>query len=89
MSNTYWKRSFNNFQNQYAIGVATTGYDAQEYETEGYQRISRDYALRLMSDRGDNSTPMFVYVTINGDRAWDRFTVARAIRKGEDLHTCP
>jgi hypothetical protein len=87
--NTYWKRSPRKFQNEYTVGVATTRADAKRYEDDGYTRVHRSYALRLMSDRGATEARTIVYVTVNGDPAWDRFTMARVIRKGEDLHTCP
>jgi hypothetical protein len=77
---TYWQRFSRDFANEYSIGIATTQGHADQYQAEGYDRISRCVALREMSDRGDNATQVYCSVTIDGSEVEDRFSVARIIR---------
>lgn len=82
---TYWLRHPRKFANEYTIGVATTRDDAEQYTAEEYRRIDRDYALRLISRQAGNGEQLYVSVTVDGERAYDRFEVARAIRTGREI----
>jgi len=89
MTMTYWLRFPRKFSNEYDVGIATTNEHAEQYEAEEFERIDRDYALRLMSRRPQNGEQLYVDVTIDGageaDRydQRDRYAVARAIRTGQ------
>jgi hypothetical protein len=79
-SRTFWLIHPRRFQNEYAVGVATTREHAEQYDDEGYHRIGRDYALSLMSRRAGNGEQLFVSVSIDGEPQYDRREVARDIR---------
>ena len=80
-SRTYWLIHERGFQNEYTVGVATTKADAEQYAEEGFRRIDRDYALRLMSRRAENGEQLYAGVTIDGEPA-PRLETAREIRRG-------
>jgi hypothetical protein len=82
---TYWLKFPRNFANEYTVGIASTREDAEQYEAEGFRRIDRDRALRLMSDHGDNATQLYATTSLDGEQCYDRFEVARAIRTGRDI----
>ena len=79
---TYWLK-FPRFANEYIVGIASTRADAAQYAAEDFKRIDRDYALRLMSDHGDNATRLYATVTVDGEQVYDRFETARGIRTGQ------
>jgi hypothetical protein len=79
-SRTYWLRFPRDFANEYAVGVASSKEDADQYSAEGYDRIDRDYALRLMSRHAANGEQLYASVTVDGEQAYDRFEIARGIR---------
>jgi hypothetical protein len=78
---TYWLIHERGFCNEYTVGIATTKADAEQYSAEGFKRIDRDYALRLMSRRAGNGEQLYVGTTIDGEPA-PRLETARAIRTG-------
>lgn len=80
MTKTYWRISPRGFGNEYTIGVATSADMAASYEDRGYERITRDQALRWLVDRGDAATKIYAGVEVDGEGVYDRFEVARAIR---------
>jgi hypothetical protein len=84
-SRTYWYASSRGFANEYSVGIATSKTHAEQYKAEGYDRISRDQALRDLSNRGDAATQIYAGVTVDGADGFDRFEVARAIRGGHPL----
>lgn len=86
---TYWFRHPRKFANEYTVGIATTRDDAAQYEAEGYARIDRDYALRLMSRQAGNGEQLYVSVTVDGERVYDRIETARAIRTGREIGLYP
>ncbi len=82
-SRTYWYKSDRGFANEYIVGIASTKEQADQYLTEGYERINRNRALRELTDRGDDATQIYASVSVDGDAMnYDRFDVARAIRTG-------
>lgn len=77
---TYWLKFPRGFANEYTVGIATTEANAEQYKAEGFERISRDRALREMSDRGDPATQVYARVTIDGQEPDDnRFQIARSL----------
>jgi len=80
---TYWYASDRGFANEYSVGIATSQSHAKQYAAEGFQRISRDQALRDLSNRGDAATSIYAGCTVDGVDGFDRFEVARALRTGQ------
>ena len=80
-NHTFWLIFPRNFGNEYDVGVARTREHAAQYEAEGYRRIDRDYALRLMSRRAENGEQLYASVSVDGEQ-YDRRETARAIRTG-------
>jgi hypothetical protein len=70
------------FANEYEIGVATTAHDADQYNAEGWDRITREDALKYLSRRGDQMTSMYVSAFVDGQEVESRFMLARNIRRG-------
>lgn len=83
---TYWLIFPRRFANEFTVGVASSKADADQYAAEGYKRIDRDYALRLMSRQAENGEQLYAGVTVDGEPAYDRHEVARAIRTGRAVH---
>ena len=88
--NTYWLIHQRRFQNEYTVGVATTAESADQYRDEGYTRINRDFALRLLSKRAASHEQLFSSASIDGEEPWssgyyDTSELARAIRTGRPL----
>lgn len=83
---TYWLIFPRGFANEFTVGIASSKADAEQYEAEGYERIDRDYALRLMSRKAENGEQLYAGVTVDGEQAYDRLEVARAIRTGRAIH---
>ena len=77
---TYWYKSSRGFANEYMIGVASSHETAKNYAAEGFERISRDEAMRRMLYQGDNATKAFVAVELDGERVDDRTSFARSLR---------
>jgi len=77
---TYWYKSSRGFANEYLIAVATSHDTAKEYAAEGFERISRDEAVRRMRYEGDAATQAFVSVELDGERVEDRRQFARSLR---------
>ena len=67
MKRSYWLKYPRGFSNEYDIGVATTGQHAEDYRKQGYHRVTREHALRLMTRRGDAATQIHRGVTLDGD----------------------
>ncbi len=82
---TYWYSSPRGFANEYSVGIATTPAHSEQYEVEGWERITRDRALRELSDRGSNATQIYAAVEVDGASDYNRFDVARSIRTGGPL----
>jgi hypothetical protein len=84
---SYWLSHPRRFANEYAIGVATTAADAEQYEAEDYRRIDRDVALHMLSRRPGDGETLYASATVDGidvnDLGSDRFILARQIRRGE------
>lgn len=76
---TYWLLCPRGFANEYGVGIATSKASADQYEAEGYERISRDVALRKLTRRGDNATQVYASASIDG-RDVCRFETARSLR---------
>jgi hypothetical protein len=79
---TYWHNEERGFANEFSVGVATRPEFAADYAARGYEKVTRAYALKEMTYRGDAATTAYVGVTINGVPADDRFELARRIRAG-------
>ena len=80
---TYWYNAPRGFANEYDVGIATTAEKARQYAGNGYERISRDRALRELSNKGDAATKVYASVTINGAEInQSRSDVAAALRSG-------
>ena len=86
---TYWYRSSRGFANEYAIGIATSKNHTAAYDGSGWERISRDRAIRELANKGDAATDIYASVQINGVRNsyehgefFGRFEIARALRAG-------
>jgi len=84
-NNSYWYLSDRGFANEYGVGVATGKEGKDHYRLYGYQRISRERALRELTNRGDEATQMFVIATVDGGMPVDRFELASKIAKGGAL----
>ncbi len=85
-SRTYWLSFPRNFANEYDIGIATTKEHAEQYEAEGYERIDRDRALRMLSERPASHEQLYAGATLDGEPVYSRHEIARAIRTGGNLH---
>jgi hypothetical protein len=83
MRQTFWIWYPRGFSNEYCVGVALSGASADRYLAEGYARVSRKAALRMLSDRGDATTEIRASATVDGVDA-DRFEVARNVRGRHD-----
>ena len=85
MTMIFFQRFPRGFANEFEVGIATNEIDAQQYEDEGYRRISRDEAVRDLCVRPQNGSQLFRTVTIDGDphRYESDARLGRAIRKGE------
>jgi hypothetical protein len=86
-SRSYWYSCARGFANEYSVGIATSKAHAEQYESEGFERIDRDRALREMVYRGDDATQAYVIVSIDGNDNCDRFSIARNIRAGQPIKT--
>lgn len=80
MTRTYWLNRPRRFQNEYVVGVATSATSALQYHAEGFSRIDRPQALRMMSRRPENGEQIYIDVSIDGQSTYDRFETAREIR---------
>jgi hypothetical protein len=85
-SRTYWYNSPRGFANEYTVGIASSKAHADQYAAWGYERISRDRALRELAYKGDAATKAYASVSVDGDHeSYDRHDVARAIRTSEEI----
>ena len=80
---TYWLLYPRKFQNEYVIGIATTVADGDQYKAEGFNRIDRAIAIRKLSRRPDSAEQIYASATVDGEQRYDRYELARAIRKGD------
>lgn len=86
-SRTYWYYSPRGFANEYTVGIARTHEAAVLYEMKGFERISREQALRDLTNRGDNATQVFARVTVDyREISMDRFELARDIKLGRTIN---
>jgi hypothetical protein len=82
--NTYWMHHPRGFQNEYVIAIATTKAWADYFKEEGYARITRPYAIRKMSYKGDAATQTYIRILYDSHDA-DRFELATALRMGRPV----
>jgi len=74
------------FCNAWTVAVATTKADADQYDAQAWRNISREQALRDLSQRDDRATRYHISVEIDGVQPnIPREMVARYIRRGEAL----
>jgi hypothetical protein len=75
---SYWVKEA--AEKTYMVGIATTPALAQHYAADGFARINRERARRVLSNTGE---AIFCTVMIDGKPApLTRFEVARHIKKG-------
>lgn len=83
MANAYYYDCPRGFRNEYTVGIATTRDAKLLYAARGFERITRNQALRDLTYRGDAATQSYVSVSINGREPFaSRFEIARDIRSG-------
>jgi hypothetical protein len=63
---TFWILHPRNFGNEFTIGIATTEADGEQYEAEGFDRITRDRAIRELSYRPASHEQLYRSVTVDG-----------------------
>lgn len=82
---TYWFNCPRDFGNEYEIGIATSKATREWFKLMGYERISRERALRDMTWNGDQATQAYVSVRVDDlpECEPDRFEVARLVLAGE------
>ena len=74
------------FCNAWTVGIATTNADSEQYEAQSWRNISREQALRDLSQRDNRATKYRIGVEINGMQPnIPREMVARMIRKGKPI----
>lgn len=78
---TFWLCYPRDFANEYNIGIALKPEWADYYKANGYERVTKAKALRLLGNRGDAATQVYCAVSINGDQVPDsRFEIAKDLR---------
>lgn len=82
--NTYWINYRRGFSNEYTVAVATNKLSAAFYAAEGYARITRPKAMRMLAYRGDDATMCYVLAQCDHQDA-DRQAVRRALRSGTPI----
>lgn len=73
---TYWYNCPRGFGNEYEIGVATKKAAREWYKLNGYERISRQEALKAIAWNGNEATQAYNKVSVdcddyNGDVVFD------------------
>jgi hypothetical protein len=84
---SYWQRFRAERLNGCDVGIATTIQYAEQYRTEGYIKIPRDTAIRVMKMHGESDSPVHIDLTLDGHQpAFDRFRMARLLKDPHAQH---
>lgn len=65
--NRYYHHPLRGFVNEFVLAVATTNSSAKDYESRGFERVSRRWALKWAAYRPEGADKAYVRLERDGE----------------------